>query len=85
MQRQSLILQPDIQEAFACKLVRAREAPDTQTVIDRHADDWLANLDGLFDDEGQVVTLVCTTTCEEKSISVTDVIAIYIPLVKVPP
>lgn len=51
MQRQSLILQPDVQQAFACELVRARETPDTQTVIDGHTNDWFANLDGLFDDK----------------------------------
>lgn len=62
MEGQSLISQSDIQETFVREFVGARKTPKTETVIDGHANDRLANLDRLLDDEREIVALVSATT-----------------------
>lgn len=70
MQRQSLVFETDVQQTFVSELIRAREPPKTETVIDRDANDWLTNLDRLFDNERKVVTLIGASTCTERSVCV---------------
>jgi hypothetical protein len=59
---QPLIPESNIEEPFFSKVVRAREAPKTETIVDRNTDNRLSNSNGLLYDERQIVALVSTTS-----------------------
>jgi hypothetical protein len=59
---QPLISESNVEEPLFGKVVRAREAPKTETIVDRNADNRLSNSNGLLHDERQIVALVSSTS-----------------------
>lgn len=85
MKCQSLVSKTNVQQTFISKLVRASEAPKTETVVDGDTNNGLADLDRLLDDEREIVALVRASAYNSDLVPSHTGGSCDVPFVNVPP